>query len=217
MVIEKTGFLLIAGTLAAGGIGGWLAHDSKARRNHAADVPPPAVTAAPVASVIVIDRTPLPPACDDSVGAPEDCPAVGPSDEGVCSNVLAKRCAEFKSAFKPKVAQAAVACLRRLKGNELCDPARVNLCGHEALMAACPDATPPAGSDAGANALSSPVAQACDNIVKSCASQPLGPTTADCRQTLTGMTDFGRATMAECMSTHCGDKGLLGCEALKKP
>jgi hypothetical protein len=217
MVIEKGGFLLIAGTLAAGGIGGWMAHDSRARRDQA-DVPPPvAVTPAPVASVVVIDRTPPPPVCDDSVGTPEDCPAVGPSDEGVCSNIAAKRCAEFKSAFKPKVAQAAVACLRRLKGNELCDPARVNLCGHEALMAACPDVTPPAGNDAGANALSSPVAQACDNIVKGCASLPLGPTTADCRQTLSGMTDLGRATMAECMSTHCADKGLLGCEALKKP
>src|SRR5450432_2060894 len=168
MVIEKTGFLLIAGTLAAGGVGGWLARDSKAPRNHSADVPPPAVTAAPVTSVVVIDRSPPPPVCDDSVGTPEDCPAVGPSDEGVCTNLAAKRCAEFKSAFKPKVAQAAVACLRRLKGNELCDPARVNLCGHEALMAACPDSTQPAGSDAGANALSSPVAQACDNIVKSC-------------------------------------------------
>jgi hypothetical protein len=220
MVIERSGFLLMAGTLAAGGAVGWYAHDSKAHRERAEmPAPTPVVSAAPVATpVVVVEHAPPPPACDDNVGTPEACPAVGPSDEGVCSNIAAKRCAEFKSAFKPKVAQAAVSCLRHLKGNELCDPARVNLCGHTALMAACPDPAPaPASSDGGVNALGSPVALACDNIVKSCSNQPLGPTSADCRQTLSGMTDLGRASMTECMSTHCGDKGLLGCEALKKP
>jgi hypothetical protein len=219
MVIEKSGFLLIAGTLAAGGVGGWLVHDSKARRERADEmpVPAPAPSVAPaVASVVVV--APPAPVCDDSVGSPEDCPAVGPSDEGVCSNIAAKRCAEFKSAFKPKVAQAAVSCLRRLKGNEPCDPARVNLCGHSALMAACPDPTPaPAANGATVDAVGSPVASACSDILKSCGNQPLGATLADCRQTLSGMTEFGRASMIECMTTHCGDKGLLGCEALKKP
>jgi hypothetical protein len=227
MIIEKSGFLLIAGTLAAGGVGGWLAHDSKAHRERVDALPVAALPVAPVASVVVVDQTPPPPVCDDNVGAPEDCPAVGPSDEGVCSNIAAKRCADFKSAFKPKVAQAAVSCLRHLKGNELCDPARVNLCGHSALMAACPDPTPPAANAHGAIAnnangataaeSSSPVALACDNIIKSCTSQPLSPTLADCRQTLSGMTDFGRASMIACLSTHCGDKGLLGCEGMKTP
>jgi hypothetical protein len=220
MIIERSGFLLMAGTLAAGGVGGWYVHDTKARQGHSADMqqaPVVTVSAAPVAPVVVVEHAPPPPVCDDSVGAAEDCPAVGPSDEGVCSNIAAKRCAEFKSAFKPKDAQAAVSCLRHLKGNELCDPARVNLCGHSALMAACPDSPPPSASDAGVSALSSPVALACDTIVKSSANQPLGPTTADCRQTLSGMTDFGRASMIACMSTHSADKGLLGCEALKQP
>jgi hypothetical protein len=222
MIIEKSGFLLMAGTLAAGGVGGWLAHDSKAHRESTVDVSTTqtAPSAAPVAAPVVVVETPPLPLCDDSVGTPEDCPAVGPSDEGVCSNIAAKRCADFKLAFKPKVAQAAVSCLRHLKGNELCDPARVNLCGHAALMAACPDVPPPAapGTAANANAVvSSPVATACDSILKSCGSQSLSPTQADCRQTLAGMTDTGRANMVECMTTHCGDKGLLGCEGLKKP
>jgi hypothetical protein len=226
MVIDRAGFLVMAGTLAAGAGAGWFAHESRARHERTDEVPvmhaavPIAVSAATV--VAVQPAAPAAPMCDDNVGAPEDCPAVGPSDEGVCSNIAAKRCADFKSTFKPRVAQAAVSCLRQLKGNELCDPARVNLCGHSALMAACPDPTPaPSGNAAstagGVTEPSSPVALACENILKSCANQALGPTLSDCRQTLSGMSDFGRASMITCLQTHCGDKGLLGCEGVKAP
>jgi hypothetical protein len=224
MVIERAGFLLMAGTLAAGAGAGWLARDSKAHRERAEEVPaaPAAVPAPSATTVVVVQPAPPPaPVCDDSVGTPGDCPAVGPSDEGVCSNVAAKRCAEFKSTFKPKVAAAAVSCLRQLKANELCDPARVNLCGHSALMAACPDLPPATNANAAANSgvaePSSPVTLACENILKGCANQALGPTLADCRQTLSGMSDFGRASMITCLQTHCGDKGLLGCEGVKSP
>jgi hypothetical protein len=223
MMIEKSGFLLMAGALAAGGVGGWLAHDSKVHHDRVAYSEPP-TTAVPLAlpapsAAVIADRVPAPPACDDSMGTVDDCPAMGPADEGVCSNFAAKRCAEFKSAFKPKVAQTAVACLKNLKGNALCDPARVNQCGHAALMAACPEPTPDATKTelAGTPVPSSPVITACDNIAKTCAGQALAPTPADCRQTLSGMSDFGRASMIECLATHCGDKGLLGCEAVKKP
>ncbi len=147
MIIEKSGFLLMAGTLAAGGVGGWLAHDAKAHRERAlyAEPPTPAlpvVVASAPSAAVVAERVPAPPSCDDSLGTVEDCPAMGPADEGVCTNFAAKRCSEFKSAFKPRVAQAAVACVKTLKGNAACDPARVNLCGHSALMAACPEPTP---------------------------------------------------------------------------
>jgi hypothetical protein len=163
-------------------------------------------------------RSPVAPVCDDSTGTVEDCPAMGPADEGVCTNFAAKRCSEFKSTFKPKVAQAAVACIKNLKGNAACDPARVNLCGHNALMAACPEPVPdPTKADAAGAVVSSSVTIACDNILRSCAGQPLMPSLADCRQTLSGMSEFGRASMVECMATHCGDKGLLGCEGTKKP
>jgi hypothetical protein len=224
MVIEKSGFLLMAGTLAAGGVGGWLAHDSKghAAQTAAVSEAPVVAPAAPPASVVVVEHAPPPPVCDDSVGAAADCPAIGPSDEGMCSNIAATRCADFKLAFKPKVAQSAVSCLRSLKPNEMCDPARVNLCGHTALMAACPDVSmmpsqTGSATDTGNAAAPSPVSSACDSIIKSCASVALPPTTADCRQTLSGMTDVGRANMVTCMATHCGDKGLLGCEGVKKP
>jgi hypothetical protein len=180
----------------------------------------PVVTASASAPSMIVagDRVPTPPSCDDNVGTAEDCPAMGPADEGVCTNFAAKRCSEFKSAFKPKVAQAAVACIKLLKGNAACDPARVNLCGHSALMAACPAPTPdPKTTESNAAVVSSPIDSICENILKGCAGQPLLPTMADCRQTLSGMSDFGRASMVECMATHCGDKGLLGCEASKKP
>lgn len=223
MIIEKSGFLLMAGTLAAGGVGGWLAHDAKTHSEHQRSAEPP-TTAVPVvapapSAAVVVEHIPAAPICDDSVGTVEDCPAMGPADEGVCTNFAAKRCADFKSTFKPKVAQAAVACLKSLKGNAACDPSRVNLCGHSALMAACPEPIPdPAKTDAtGTMAPSSPVTSACENIVKGCAGQPLSPTLTDCRQTLSGMSDFGRASMVECMATHCSDKGLLGCEGVKKP
>ena len=214
----------MAGTLAAGGVGGWLAHDAKTQRAHVSYAEPPTTAIAPVvapapSSAVVADLSAALPVCDDNVGSAGDCPAMGPADEGVCTNFAAKRCSEFKSAFKPKVAQSAVSCLKSLTGNALCDPARVNLCGHSALMAACPEPAPDTTKvAAGGNPTPpSPVATACENIMKSCAGQPLGPTLADCRQTLSGMTDFGRASMVECMATHCGDKGLLGCEAMKKP
>jgi hypothetical protein len=219
MVIEKSGFLLAATALAAGGFGGWIAHESKGGATQTNVAPTAMTAAAPVPSpptVLVVEHITPPPACDDDTGSVEDCPAVGPSDEGVC-NLAAKRCKEFKAAFKSKVAQAAVACLKRLKGNELCDPARVNGCGHSALMSACPDPVPPAaaGDTTGAASATSPVATSCEGIVKGCSSEPLGPTMSDCRQTLSGMSDTGRASMMACVSTHCRDRGLLGCEAKK--
>jgi hypothetical protein len=214
MVIERSGFLLAATALAAGGLGGWLMRD-KSSPTPTADVPP--ASAAPVPSPPpVVEHIPPPPVCDDSIGSVEDCPAAGPSDEGFC-NFAAKRCAEFKLSFKPKVAQAAVACLKRLKGQELCDQARVNLCGHTALMAACPDPVASrAGADAGSAQTTSVVTASCESIVKGCAGESTAPTMSDCRQTLSGMSDTGRANMMACVSTHCRDRALLGCEGKKE-
>jgi hypothetical protein len=216
MVIERSGFLLAATALAAGGLGGWLARD-KSSPTPTADVPPASAAPAPSpAPVVAVEHVPPPPVCDDSIGIVEDCPATGPSDEGFC-NLAAKRCNEFKLAFKPKVAQAAVACLKRLKGQELCDQARVNLCGHTALMAACQDPSAAlAAADAGAPHATSLVTASCEGIVKGCAGEPTAPTMSDCRQTLSGMSDTGRANMMACVSTHCRDRALLGCEGKKE-
>lgn len=229
MIIERSGFLLMASVLAVGGVGGWALRDSGVGRERAASAPPTPVVKAVEAKALevsVLDNRLPAAACDDSVGVADECPSVGPSDEGVCANIIAKRCADYKTAFKPKVAQQAVACLRQLKAAERCDPARVNLCGHTALMAACPEpelpakgkyvkatATVPASFTLSQDpkAVLSPVLAACDSISKSCAGQ--SPT--DCQQTLTGMNESGRTSMLECVATHCQDRGLLGCEGMQ--
>lgn len=223
----------MAGMLATGGVAGWLVNENdigQPRRSVVLAEPAPTlpVTARVEPSgVAVVDLEAPATTCDDSIGAAEDCPSVGPADEGLCGNRIAKRCADFKESLKPRVAQQAVACLNRLKGNERCDMERVNLCGHAALMAACPEAVEPATGtylaststkpasfalDRSTNA-PSPLAIACKSMSESCVQQPLSPTLADCRQTLTGMNDTGRKRTLACVASHCQDRGLLGCEA----
>lgn len=237
MAIDRSNFLLIAGALAAGGVGGWAYRDRAPRAATA-----PVATVTPAAKPSATPPGPVPvtlidasvadaPVCDDARGTPEECPSVGPSDEGVCANTILKRCQEFKAAFEPKVAAQAVACLRALKPSDRCDAARINQCGHLALMAACPEPAPPTKAqlqNASGNepptvtiALdttkpASPVATACESIQKACGGQALSPTPADCRQTLAGLNDVGRANMVDCVTAHCTDRGLYGCEAAPK-
>jgi hypothetical protein len=234
MIIDRSGFLLMASVLAVGGVGGWALSSSGVGRdlvnrgqNNAprtsADIPARSLEKREPASIEVAISQPEQ-TCDDSVGLPEECPSVGPADEGVCT-VLTKRCNEYKAAFKPKVAQQAVACLRQLQGAQRCDPARVNLCGHAALMSACPEPEPPkVGTYVKAKgtmpasftikqapeARPSPVMASCESIANVCPTQSL----AECQQTLVGMNDSGRASMVDCMSKHCQDRGLSGCEAV---
>ena len=236
MFVDRNQFLFIASALAAGTT---LACDREPFTHAPAPNPPAAnapvaaapSVAAPSGPVLVEITEPPPAACDDLQGVPEECPSVGPSDEGVCANVIQKRCSDFKAAMKPRVATQAVACLRSLKGAERCDPARINQCGHLALMSACPEPARPKkgeyhaanGSQAASVTITpdpspetSPVASACTSIMKACGERPLTPALTDCRQTLAGLTESGRANMVECVTQHCSDRGLLGCEAATK-
>lgn len=242
MAIDRSDFLILATTLAAGGAGGWFYRDREPRPlapPPVASAPPPVVSAPPAPSgpvpvKIVDSRLAESPACDDSQGTPEQCPSTGPADEGMCPDLIFKRCNDFKNAFKPRVATQAVACLRALKPQERCDPARINLCGHLALMAACPapalpvkaqlepsksDSDDPATVTLAADPTlpPSPISIGCDSILSKCKSQPLGPTLTDCRQTLAGLNDLGRTNIIACASAHCTDRGLYACEALPKP
>jgi hypothetical protein len=238
MAIDRSDFLILASTLAAGGAGGWLYRDRGPDLRPPPPTPAPSHVQAPAPSssvppwpsaVAIVDAEPAA-ACDDSQGTPEPCPSVGPADEGICPNLIYKRCQEFKAAFKPRVATNAVACLRALKGYERCDPLRINQCGHMALMSACPDAAPPLQGRLSSSADSTPakvtvaadpswagtpVTSACETILKAC-NKPLAPTLADCRQTLAGLSDVGRANMVDCASQHCNDRGLYLCEAVPK-
>jgi hypothetical protein len=238
MAVDRKTFLLMAGALATAGC------DLDRSRLSGTSAPPSpqqnaAQPAAPAASSVPVSVDILQPAsatgapvCDDSQGTAEDCPSVGPSDEGLCPNVILKRCTDFKAAMKPRVAAQAVACLRALKGSERCDPARINQCGHAALMSACQEpARPQKGQFQPASGTqpatvtitadttpdASPVATACGTILRSCGEKSGSPTLADCRATLSGLNDTGRANAVDCVSTHCTDRGLYLCEAVPKP
>ncbi len=243
MQVDKAGFLALTAALAGGGAVGYLVADRRQPPTAVVENPKPSV-AAPrtpteeeaktteagtkaVAEAKARDERMAELAkCDDTIGAAEACPAIPDSTgEGLCGEGIAwaaKRCADFKSAFKPKVAQAAVTCLRSLKGVEQCDPQRVNLCGHQALMTACQEEMPDAflgatstvpASFAKDSAPLTGIAAQCDSIVKSCVGTAPATSYADCMRTLSGMNEAGRGSAASCMKLHCGDKGFLGCEA----
>lgn len=258
MAIDKSAFLLMVGALAAGGAGGYYYHASSTARSDARPdgTPPPTSPPAPVASASApasastassasasasTVAASAAPACDDAAGTPGDCPSSGPpssSDEGICggNSIAVKRCRDFKASFKPRVAALAVACIRKLVGDQLCDPARANLCGHEALMLACHEPLSPAQSTLTSASLAaappesmaasnsgdppkagSPVATQCATILKGCVAAVTPVSLADCHRTLSGMTESGRAGMVACMKTNCDTKGLLGCEGLPPP
>ncbi len=202
-----------------------------------ADAAPPAITASTPSPA-----APAASSCDDSSATVGECPPPGfPTIEGGCGSFASVRCGELKQAMKPKVAAAAVSCLNKLTPQERCDPARVYLCGHLAFMNACPErdaldardataatttattatavtataavaAMPAPAASAGAKSVSAN----CQAIVDGCGASPIAPSTAECRQLLSGMTETGRERTRACMKTHCFDRGLVGCEGVAK-
>jgi len=242
MLVDRARFLVIAGAIAAAGVAASACEREPDRGRVPTPPPTPptpsaALSAALQAGPITVDVlnpavVPGAAVCDDNQGTAEECPSVGPSDEGACANVISKRCNDFKVAMKPRIAAQAVACLRALKPAERCDPSRINQCGHAALVNACPEPARPRQAQilaaTATQAVSvmiapaatpdpSPTAAACDAISKACGQRPLAPTLADCQQTLAGMTELGRANMVACVSLHCVDGGLYACEAMPKP
>ena len=126
--------------------------------------------------------------CDDNIGPGGDCSGSFngyPSNE-VCPGPVQfrKRCNAYSANFKPKVAEAADACLATGKMRN-CNSCIPYSCGHKALMDACPD---PSSDDA------------CDTIEQSCS----GMSRVQCHSYLSGMNDKGRATMVECLTKNCG-------------
>jgi hypothetical protein len=213
--IDKGSFFILVATLGAGGAGGYFASE----RHFFVPPPPPPAPPPPLAAPPPASTAPPPPpppkpapTCDDAVGAPAACPPpIWPSEEGIggCGTLPTKRCEDYKQAMKPRVAEHAVACINALNAAQRCDPNRLNLCGHTALMSACSIDETPAEADAAPDAVST----RCGAIVHGCEGVSSGPTLRDCRVTLAGMNELGRDKMVACMKTHCNDKGLLFCEA----
>ena len=223
MLIDRGVFFLCVSSLAAGGVGGYVASEKDVVPHLVGGsraVAKPEMSSAPAAvpsrvepvavPVAVLDASVAPatqaPACDDSVGQPDPCPPMpGPTVEGgvACGAVATMRCADFKQMMKPRVAQAAVGCLNKLSAAERCDPKRVELCGHLALMNACDDAAP-----------TSTLTSTCDTIVQTCGASPLAPSQKECRLAMSGLREVGREAMVDCAKKHCFDKGVLGCESV---
>ncbi len=213
MAISSATFFAITAALAAGAGGGYLVSQNHVfePRVDILHEGAPIVVQMPAASASVAPRPAAPP-CDDTVGTPAACPGPGYSaEEGGCGILTMKRCNEFKQAFKPKVAERAVECVNALKPNERCDVTRLNLCGHLALVNAC---APPDDVVTDVAAPPGSVTASCQEMIRGCGGASLGPTMTDCRQTVAGMNDVGRAAMSSCMKSHCTDKGLLGCEGV---
>jgi hypothetical protein len=230
MEIDAKTFFILVATLAVGGAGGYVASEKHLLpplepKPEPAPIPVPMP---PVSVPLVVDAGPPPaatpsvivppaPACDDMAGMPGDCPPPGfPAFEGGCGSFAATRCAEFKQGMKPKVATEAVACLAKLTPQDRCSAQRVNLCGHVALMNACPEPDS-AGADAAAAAATG-VAALCKKIAATCsAASSVTISESDCERTLAGMTPVGRDRTAACLKKHCLDKGLLLCEEVAHP
>jgi hypothetical protein len=226
MNIDKGSFFILVATLGAGGVGGYVASERHLIVPPPPPPPPPKETASAAAAPPPPASTPPPPppkpapTCDDQVGSPGTCPPPGwPAEEGGCGALPTKRCEEYKRAFKPRVAERAVACINALNATQRCDPNRLNLCGHAALMSACSivdESPPPSSASAGGSALDAApdeVTTTCNAILHGCEGVTLGPTMRDCRATLAGISVLGRDRMVACMKAHCNDKGLLFCEA----
>jgi hypothetical protein len=205
MNIDRASFFLALGTLAAGGAGGYLARDRNLVGSPPAPPPQPSAMAATVASAGAAPAAAAPP-CDDTSGVPAECPPPPYSaDESGCAPVATKRCEDFKQSLKPRLAERAVACILSLNPAQRCDPHRVNLCGHVALMSACAPPEQPSGG-----AATDDTSLRCREIVQACPSASL----RDCVASLSGMTAAGRERMVRCLGSHCTDKGLLGCEGV---
>jgi hypothetical protein len=213
MTIDKASFFLALGAIAAGGAGGYFVRDRNllaAPRGEGIGATAPQAAdhaAAPAA-------TTTGPPCEDGIGVPATCPPPPFSaDESGCAPFATRRCEDYKQTMKPRVAEQAVACILALSPAQRCDSGRVNRCGHEALMNACSAPEGPATASAGAAAGADDVGARCEAIARGCP----GTSMRECRATLAGMTELGRARTAACMSAHCADKGLLGCEAPGEP
>jgi hypothetical protein len=213
MTIDKTSFFAALASLVAGGAGGYYAGEhGMLKAAVPSGVTEPQAPLSPPSTGATAATAPAAPVCDDSLGSPAACPAPGyPSEEGGCGAMPTKRCEDFKRSMKPRVAARAVDCLNALTPAQRCDPNRVSLCAHEALMNACPE---PEGAVVAAARPVDDVTARCDSIAQGCGTAGLGPSPRECRSTLAGLSAFGRDQMASCMRAHCADKGLVGCEAV---
>jgi hypothetical protein len=124
--------------------------------------------------------------CDDAHGSPGDC------RKADCRRLpfICQHCEDYKAAFKPKIAERAVACVVGQTGSQLGDGCRTYQCGDEALGGACLDPT---------------AALPCLAISRSC-----NTTIDECTGLLSGMNETGRQKIVACAAAGCRF-GLWSC------
>ena len=134
---------------------------------------------------------PTAPTCLDTGAATVgDCAAVQAPATCASAPSPQQKCNAYKNNFIPKVAALTVACMRGLNSAQVCDTTSISTCARTALSQACPA---PA------------VAQLC-----TIAATPCKTTTADCTSVLSGLSDQGQQTVAQCVAQGCA-AGLSAC------
>lgn len=125
--------------------------------------------------------------CDDTVGADVDC---SPAAQTLCGQFAVDACEGAKTVFKPRVGENAAVCIVALPADADCQP--VYDCRRDALNGACPDST--ADAD-------------CEQLVAAC-----GDATAEqCHSYVDGLNEQGRAEMLTCAVTDGCVYGFYSC------
>jgi hypothetical protein len=129
----------------------------------------------------------------DDTGTPGSC--AGLKFDKSCNPFpfVTDACNDAIKYYKPRIAERAVGCIRKLAPKPLCDAMTTYHCKDDALRAACVDSSADAS---------------CLQILTVCK----GTSMKECRGYLSGMNDVGRAAMVKCMSnkSYCGF-GLYSC------
>jgi hypothetical protein len=182
MIVDRTTFLLLTGVIAAGAACTTAKTDGSdagassggPATDAASDVSTAdAADAADAANADAADGEGG--TCNDDVGTPGDCTTA------TCSNF--GKCDAYKVNFKPKVAAAAVACIKALPGGASCDALLVYGCGNDALKAACPDAT---------------VTALCTAMQTKCTATSNPIPAGECEQYANGLNAAGRTALQAC-------------------
>lgn len=169
-------------------------------RHEALSVPPPAMLGAstgereldaPTAEGDEGDEG-EPPTCGEIASSTVRRPGPGCSDAtsgpvGACIACKgfafpAEHCADYKKYLKPRVAEAAVACLRALPPARRCDACAVYACGDRAMKGSCPDPT--------AVAECSAMRVRCPSMVND-----------DCLRYVSALVPAGRSRLRACMTS----------------
>ena len=134
MKVDRSLFLALCGTIAAGG-----ACQRAARPTTVPVLDLGAASASPEASTQVADpKENEGPKCDDTVGDAPSCESLG---GGNC-DLPGRECYAMVPLMKPGVATHFVSCMRKFAADRLCGDVRLMYsCEQAALKGACPDPT----------------------------------------------------------------------------